>query len=593
MEKRLISAIILSVAILIAFQLLFVKNKPQQPVPAQETAGSSAPASTPPAVTKENTETPTPPAVPEAAPAKEDEPVSPPVEEVVEGPPAVRQDVTVDSDLYRAILDNKGAILKSFILKKFKGDALGPVEMIPQTTPKELGSFLDIVLPDHPELAQRINKLTFHVDRDQQTGAAGKIDRVRFSYQSSNLKVEKAISFLLDKEYLIRFSCSVTYQGKKLNPRIQLGPGLTQHALAPTERTVMAPHLVYYNGKSAETLLGEKVNDEKDGQQTVTGSFPWAGVQTKFFAAIAIPDHPFSQLTLVNHVWNYKDPKTPEAEARPVYLVSLLFPENTDSSVTLFVGPKSYQILSSIRGDLTATIDYGWFSFLVKPLYFGLLFVQKFIGNWGWSIVVLTFLITLAVFPLRYMQMKSMKEMQKIQPQMKAIQAKYKGQKSAEARQKMNAEMMQLYKDAGVNPMGGCLPLLIQFPFLIAFYRMIELSIEFWHQPFIFWIHDLSAKDPYYITPILMGFTMIVQMQQTPTAPGQDSKMQKRMMYFMPIMFTFLFLNFSSGLVIYFLFSNVFSWGLQKIVEIIIPSLSTRSRATAQKAKGSAKKRNQ
>lgn len=155
--------------------------------------------------------------------------------------------------------------------------------------------------------------------------------------------------------------------------------------------------------------------------------------------------------------------------------------------------------------------------------------------------------------------------MQVIQPQMKAIQARYRGKKSAQDRQNMNQEMMALYKEAGVNPMGGCLPLLAQLPFLFAFYNLVSQSIEFWRQPFVLWIHDLSMADPTWITPILMGASMIIQMKQTPQAPGQDNRTQKMMMYVMPVIMTFMFISLSSGLVIYFLFSNVFAWGMQVI----------------------------
>jgi len=584
MEKRLLAAIVLSIVVLIGFNLLFQKKAPPKPpqgetqqtvttqpgpkpLPVQPGA-EEMPVSeqTPP----EATETPRQ-FTPESSPPADDE-----LFEVTEAPPRT---VTVENDFYTAILDNRGGVLKNYILKKYTEDESDPFDLVPQNLPAGYGAFLSIVLPDNPEIEEAINSVHYEVDESSASSDIGRIKRIRFRYQRKDLIVEKVISFLLDRKYQMQITCSVTADGRPLNPFLRLGPGLTNHSLVPSEQNMLPPHIIYYDGNSDDTLMGEDVADEQPGQKPIAGPLRWVGVQTKFFAAIAIPISPFPQATVINKVWTKPISVPSEEEPQMGHIVSLLLPAPPESPITLYLGPKSYKILSSMGLQLTKIIDYGWFSFLVKPLYYALLFVNNYIPNWGWSIIVLTFFITLAVFPLRYMQMRSMKKMQKLQPQIKAIQAKYKGQKSADNRQKMNQEVMALYKEHGVNPMGGCLPLLIQFPFLIAFYRMIELSIEFWHQPWIFWLKDLSAKDPYYVTPILMGATMIIQMKQTPATPGQDNKMQKQMMYMMPIVFTFIFLNLSSGVVLYFLFSNLFSWGLQKLVENVIPGFSKKVNA--------------
>jgi len=577
-EKRLILAIILSMVVLIGYQYFFVKPLPPKPSPASTPAPAAAPSQGKPAV----------PAAPAPAPA-EALPASTTVAPPPSGGPVIPttvaepETVTLDLPLCQVQLDNRGGVLRSVTLKKFIGDDQKGVELVPALPPEKYGSFFALRLNASPELEKELNERLFEVVRKSVDSPLGRADQVIFRFQRVDLTVEKQFTFFAHKPYQVEFACQIRYQGQAVPPSVQLGPGLTRHELVPWESYQVAPDLVYFDGDSANVVTGASINDGKEGSKTVQGQWGWAGVQTKFFGVIAIPRTAFPQLELSNRVWQATNPAKPESEPVNAQIVSVYVPVPPGSALPVYLGPKSYEILSAVREDLTKTIDFGWFSIIVKPLYYALRWIHQYINNWGWAIVVLTLLISIALFPIRFMQMKSMRDMQKIQPQMKAIQAKYKGSKSAEGRQKMNMVMMQLYKEAGVSPMGGCLPLLIQFPFLIAFYNLIDKSIELWKQPFIFWIKDLSIHDPYYITPVVMGLTMIIQMKQTPTPPGQDNKMQKQMMYIMPVVFTFFFLNMSSGLVVYFLFSNIFSWGLQKIFEFFMPEYAMNPRKDSKK----------
>jgi YidC/Oxa1 family membrane protein insertase len=569
MEKRLIIAIILSVVILVTYQLLFMKPAQHPPAKTPETQTAE------PAKTPEEKPAEGPEEQPAAAPAAE-QPAAAPAANEPELPstqvPRVEQ--KVETKLYDAVLDNRGGILKRFVLKQYHENHNGGVDLIPTTLPPKFGSFLSVYLPGHEKLAAELNGLIYEIRQTEVDTEQGKGIRVQFLYQRTGLQVTKELTFLLDQPYLVSLACRIVHQGTVLDKVfLRLGPGLTDHDLVPQSKYQIAPQVVTFHGNSADILVGGKINDSKAGSKTLTGSWTWGGIETKFFAALAIPPETFTEFRAQNEIWHYQKPGKADEKPVEANVVSLWVPIEPESPVKLYLGPKSYEILSSIREDLTKTIDYGWFAILVKPLYYALRWVNGFLNNWGWSIVLLTFFITLALFPIRYMQMKSMKDMGKIQPQMKAIQAKYKNQKSAEDRQRMNQEMMQLYKEAGVNPAASCLPMVAQIPFLIAFYNLIDKSIELWRQPFIFWIKDLSLNDPTYVTPILMGVTMILQMKQTPPTPGQDSRMQKQMMYIMPVVFTIFFLNMSAGLVVYFLFSNLFSWGLQKLVEIFMPGV--------------------
>lgn len=223
----------------------------------------------------------------------------------------------------------------------------------------------------------------------------------------------------------------------------------------------------------------------------------------------------------------------------------------------LFFGPKDSKILKRVNTELTVIVDYGFFHFISKPLLMILNFFYSFTKNYGVSIILLTILIKIVFFPLSQKSYRSMKELQKLQPKLEEIRKKY-----ANDRESLNREMMLLYKRHGVNPMSGCLPMLVQIPFFIALYQALMMAIELRQAPFMFWIKDLSAADPYYVTPILMGATMLLQQMLTPST---GDVMQKRMMYILPIVFTFMFLNFPSGLVIYWLINNVFSIAQQLV----------------------------
>ncbi len=222
---------------------------------------------------------------------------------------------------------------------------------------------------------------------------------------------------------------------------------------------------------------------------------------------------------------------------------------------SLYVGPKEYDRLKAAGHELERAVDFGWFTVIAKPLFVALKYFYKLVGNWGWAIIILTVIIKVLFAPLTHKSQKSMKRMQKLQPLFAELKEKYKGDPA-----KLNKEMMELYKKHKVNPMGGCLPMLIQIPVFIALYRVLGNSIELRHAPFMFWLHDLSAKDPYYVLPILMGVSMLVMQKMTPTT--MDPK-QNMMMMLMPVIMVFMFISLPSGLVLYFTVSNLLSMAQQ------------------------------
>jgi YidC/Oxa1 family membrane protein insertase len=286
--------------------------------------------------------------------------------------------------------------------------------------------------------------------------------------------------------------------------------------------------------------------------ETFGPDISWGGFESKYFIASMIPEQP----SLTKFVMS--------KDGNNLVSTCLEGPKNTilpgqlgSFRYTVYIGPKDYDILKAEKIGLENSIDLGsWIKWLSLPLLKCLKFIYGYVHNYGIAIIILTVLIKLIFWPLGNMSYRSMKNMQKLSPQIKQLQEKYKDDKA-----KLNQEVMGLYKRYKVNPMGGCLPIAIQLPVFFGLYRTLLYSIELRHAPFFFWIQDLSAKDPYYITPIIMGATMFLQQKMSPQPAGNE--MQAKLMLWMPVIFTFMFLNFPSGLVVYWLFNNILSIGQQ------------------------------
>jgi len=316
------------------------------------------------------------------------------------------------------------------------------------------------------------------------------------------------------------------------------GPGLGGQLDVTADFISFSGPTSFVNNERKEILP-----DEMDKTITYRGDIEWTAFQNKYFAAALIPEQ------------GIKSARVVKKSAEEIY-VSLNFESVQSAASTrhlLFVGTKSLETLEDSGHKLFRLIDYGWlgnkFAFLVKPMLKALSFFYGIIGNYGWAIIGLTFVIKIILFPLTHKSFKSMKGMQKIAPYIKVIQERHKGD-----RQKINEEMMGLYKKYKVNPLGGCLPMLLQIPVFISLYHALFFSIELRGAPFMLWIQDLSVQDPYYVTPVLMGATMFLQQKLTPSTADP---VQQKIFMFMPILFTFLFITFPAGLVIYWTVNNL------------------------------------
>ena len=288
---------------------------------------------------------------------------------------------------------------------------------------------------------------------------------------------------------------------------------------------------------------------------TYSGLLDFVGVDNHYFIAVALPSQ---EETSVSYRAVPLPSLTLGGDPRELMAFDLAMPSRI-ADLQFFLGPKDFDILEAAFPPLVQSIEFGWLTVLVVPLHRSLTWVHTWIGNYGFSIIAVTLLVNLIIFPLRYKSIVSMRKMQEIQPEMKAIQARYAHLKTTDPdKQKMQKEIMALYRDRGVNPVSGCLPMILTMPILFAFYRLLSMAIELRDAPFVGWITDLSVHDPLYVTPVIMGVSMVVQQKLTPI---QADPMQQRIMMLMPIMFTFMFLWAPSGLVIYWLTSNLIGIG--------------------------------
>ena len=358
-------------------------------------------------------------------------------------------------------------------------------------------------------------------------------------------------------------SAEVTRDGQPLPFAVSSGPGLgdTDRAAGGggffSPAYYQKPQAVFQSDSSAERVALDKLA----ASPTHQGRFRYIGSEDHYFLSALLPGDRNVRVDY-RPVW-VQAPEGPRGLV--VYTMRL---EGPWQDVTFFLGPKHFDRLAAVDRELVRTINFGMFDWLVVPLLRSLNWLNGYVGNYGWSIIALTAIINLLMWPLRHKSMVSMRKMQALQPQVKAIQDRYANLKMTDpAKQKMNTEMMTLYREKGVNPASGCVPMLLTFPVLFAFYAMLSQAIELRGAPFVGWITDLSLKDPLFITPVLMGASMVWQQRMTPSTADP---VQQKVFMFMPLMFMVMFLWAPSGLVLYWLVSNLFAISQQYLTNRII-----------------------
>ena len=553
MERRVFIAVLMSFVVLYTYQTYFAPPPPDTPPagskPIPATAAAPAAGSAPSAASA--------PAAPATTPS---EPA--PVSVLGETQP---REITVETATVRVVFSNRGARAVRWQLKHYRdtGDQL--VDLVPSGLPDSEPRPFSLQVDDAKE-TERLNTAMYRVTGDQ----AGTLDASRgeplvFEFQDENgLSARKEFRFD-PTTYTLTATVTVRRGDTPLNPAIVWGPGLGDQGAAAgggsifTGNAVMPPRALIHHGGEITRLTPE---DAAEAPRQ-PGPFRFVGVDDHYFVSFAVSD--------LNGTAEYRPlmlPGATEGEQRRL-LAYTLKPATPGEPIRFFVGPKQFDELQALGPDYTRAIDFGIFAWLVVPLLSTLKWLFRFTGNYGWSIILLTIVINLVMFPLRHKSSVAMRKMQAIQPQMKLIQERYSHLKMTDpGRQKMQEEVTALYRERGVNPASGCLPLVLTLPVLMAFYSLLAGSIELRGAPFAGWLRDLSAADPYFVLPSLMGLTMFWQQKVTPTTADPA---QQRVMMVMPVMFTAMMLFSASGVVLYWFVSQVWAIGQQYLTNWMVP----------------------
>jgi len=527
MDKRTFAAIVLSFIVVLIYQLFFAPTPPSpKPQAVQETKKETIVEPVKKEVIKET--------LTKTIPSRQEQ---------MSG-----KDIKVESPLYTATFTTTGGALKSFKLKDYRKTLdknSEPIELV--NVMDGMDYPLTVTFPEsniniHPEATYQTNTDFIDITKTMDTR------KLIFTWSyPGKIKIEKVFIFYPEK-YSFDLEVKVhNLSGRALSENALLNWYQFVDPEASTSRYSHTGPISFIKNSTRR----EKVK-KLETRKFMGPDVSWAGFENKYFIASMIPQKPSLTSLILSK------------NSRNLVSVSLEGPNNLIPpeqsgffNYSLYLGPKDYDVLKAEGVGLENSIDFGsWIKWLALPLLIALKFLYQYVHNYGLAIIVLTILIKILFWPLGNKSYKSMKEMQKLQPMLSKLQEKYKDDKA-----KINQETMAMYKRHKVNPMGGCLPMIIQIPVFFGLYKALLYSIALRHSPFIWWIQDLSAKDPYYITPIIMGGTMFLQQKMTPQAGGNP--IQQKMMLWMPVIFTFLFLNFPSGLVIYWLFNNVLSIGQQ------------------------------
>lgn len=506
MDNKTLLAIILSIAVIIGYQFLFPQPPPEVKPPQP--------------VVEKKVEAPEPVTIP----------VTPGTTSATE------KEIKVENDFYSAVLSSKGGTIKSWAIKAYK-DKKGH-DVILLQKPGVLPA-VSIGTNDSFDLAN----VNFSISGDDlKLGSNKKSGTIVFEYSSGGISIRRTYTFYADT-YKVDISDEVAGIPEYW---ISLGSDFGVHESNEDTGTHVGPILL--TGTDLKELDAKKLKEPNIFKENLK----WIAQQDKYFFSALVPATPVEEA----RAWTYKD--------SPV--IAFKSKEKVNKFV-LYAGPKEHESLAKLNIGLEHIIDYGFVSILARPLFWILIFFNGFLGNYGWSIILLTIVTRIPFIPLLNKGQKSMKKLQDLQPKMAEIREKYKKDP-----QKMQQEMTGLYKKHKVNPVGGCLPMLLQIPVFFALYKVLLISIELRGAPFMLWITDLSGPDTLFghipaafpliggfavgPLPIAMGLTMVIQQKMTPST--MDPK-QAKLMMLMPIVFTFMFLNFASGLVLFWLIGNILS----------------------------------
>lgn len=544
MEKRVIVFLIVSLAVIVGYDFLLKGMglvPPSEPTQEVATTDRAAPAGQSTAPQGSSTNSASLATVSSAGPS-----TSAAVTQSEKGSASEEQTVEINTELFRAKFSNRGAVLTSWELKRYTTSGeqgVQPVQLVYSG-----GRFkgpLSVTTNDQA-ITTDLGTSLYQVTQDvAQLDSAHPVGHVTFRYHDAqkNVDVEKHFTFHHDS-YVV--DITVRAQGLTAPVDVTLG----------TNFGIVEWGEGFIGLMGSASLVDDKVLKETpDGEAERKGDVKWSAIQDKYFLSVLMPQKASAALA--------------KNEGDKLVSAGVRFAPASGSTMAmqLYAGPKEYDTLKQLNVGLEDTIDFGWFVFgswglvkaVAKPIFYILRFLYEFTHNYGITIILLTLSIKLMFVPLQYKSYKSMKQMQVIQPKVLALQTKFK-----DDRERLNKELIKLYKDHKVNPVGGCLPMVLQMPVFVALFNILYMTIDLRQAPFMLWIKDLSVQDPFYVLPIIMGATMVIQQKITPTTMDPT---QAKIMLFLPVFMTFLFVNFPAGLVLYWLTNNVLTITQQVVTE--------------------------
>jgi YidC/Oxa1 family membrane protein insertase len=544
MDKRVVVFLVLSLGIILGFDL-FLKQMgwfPEPPPAEESTATSPSSPEQKPAPTSVEAQNSSPSGVsaPTQSGQKSNAPSSAPAPSILE------QTVTVETDLVRVGLSNRGGVIQSLELKRYH---TSPPEVKPVQLVYQGGKFkgpLSITVAN-ADIDKTIREGLYRIEKDFTSLDAGHpVGHITMQFQDpiTHLGVEKRLTFHHDS-YVV--DVAVALDG--MNEPYEIGLG--------TNFGIVEWGDGFIGLIGSASRVDDKIDkDTPEKELELKGTVQWAALQDKYFISVMMPKQ--GEAVLV------------KAEAPKVITAGVRMPASAAASsvaLQLYAGPKEYDTLRSLNVGLEDMIDFGWFIYgswsfvkaVAKPIFYVLRFIHDYIPNYGITIILLTVGIKLIFVPLQYKSYKSMKMMKAIQPKIAAVQEKYKGD-----RDKLNKELMKLYRDQKVNPLGSILPMFLQMPVFIALFNVLYMSIDLRQAPFMLWVTDLSVQDPFYVLPIIMGATMFIQQKITPNTMDPT---QAKIMLILPIGMTFLFINFPAGLVLYWMTNNILTITQQLVTD--------------------------
>jgi YidC/Oxa1 family membrane protein insertase len=573
-EKRVLIASALALVVITVWTIFLKPPAPPQPVPqtasqqAAQTLSSAGPGTAP-----------TQPGAKAAAPKASQEPST-----VAPRAATQEQTIVVENGLYRVEISNRGAVVRSWQLKKYKDDAKPPrtLDLVHPDAAPQFGWPFSLTLDDG-QLEKAANEGLYQV-----TPAGGTLQapaEVTLEWSDGHLAVSKRLKF--DRSYLVEVETGVTLDGKPLAHGVAWRGGFGDTTVY--NKAALQVQVFYSAGGKLQSVAYNKTGTPGAPATPLhrPGTFDYAGIEDHYFVAAFLPRAAGAgYLTLTD--WMLERDVVQDGKPAKEPVVEMAAGSNAAGALQLrvFVGPKDFDELKKIQPPLTALVQFGWLEFIALPLFYLLRWLHGYVPNYGWAIILLTVLINMVLFPLKMKSWRSMQRMQKVAPEIKAIQERYKKYSMRDPKkQEMNKEIMDLYAREGINPMGGCLPMVLQMPIWFGLYRMLGVTLELRHAAWLGWIRDLSAPDPYYILPIIMGITMYTMQKMTPMTSADPS--QQRMMTMMPLLFGGMFVIFpvSSGLVLYILSSNLVGMAQQWYLNRTAPPDLQPSRGRSGKKK--------